>query len=323
MIEIAIASGKGGVGKSTLAASLLIILKDRGWNVIGVDADADAPNLHLILGIDKWDDVTSFSDSKVAEIIDEKCIKCGECIEACPYGAIYIDDQGRYIVNQVYCEGCVTCKLVCPVKDAITYHKVDTGIIREGYTEYGFKIISARLRPGRPNSGKIVTEEKERARQYIEKDGIIIVDSAAGIGCQVISSLAGANMTILITEPTPAGFSDLKRIHKLTRHFMQPAALVINKYDTNQELTNEIIEYAKTWHIDLLGMIPYDDAIPYSMAKMKPVIIEYPDSESSKAIKEIALKVDNILRSWTRWMVEYRPKKPEPYKPILIKPKET
>ncbi len=98
MIEIAVASGKGGVGKSTLAASLLIILKDRGWNVIGVDADADAPNLHLILGIDKWDNVTPFSDSKVAEIIDEKCIKCGECIKACPHGAIYIDDQGRYMV---------------------------------------------------------------------------------------------------------------------------------------------------------------------------------------------------------------------------------
>jgi len=319
-MEISIASGKGGVGKSTLSASLAIILNKLGRNIIAVDADADAPNLHLILGVLRWEKETSFSDTKVAEIIDEKCIRCGECMKICPHGAIYIDDSGRYRVNQVYCEGCITCRLICPVKNAIKYNKVETGIIREAFTEYGFPIISARLRPGRPNSGKIVTEEKEKARNIADKDTIIIIDSAAGIGCQVISSLAGSNMVILITEPTPAGFSDLKRIHKLTRHFMQPVALVINKYDLNPGYTDEIIKYAEEWNIDLLGLVPYDDSIPYSMARMKPVIIEYPNSKASKSLIEISYKVNDILNKWSRWMIEHRPKRPEPYKPILIKP---
>jgi len=319
-LEISVASGKGGVGKSTLSASLAIILNKLGKSIIAVDADADAPNLHLILGVLKWEKEYPFSDTKVAEIIDEKCIKCGECINICPHGAIYVDNNGRYKVNQVYCEGCITCRLVCPVKNAIKYNKVETGIIREAFTEYSFPIISAKLRPGRPNSGKIVTEEKEKARNLADKDTIIIVDSAAGIGCQVISSLAGSNMVILITEPTPAGFSDLKRIHKLTRHFMQPTALVINKYDLNPDYTDMIIRYADKWNIDLLGLIPYDDSIPFSMVKMRPVIIEYPDSKASKALIEISYKVNDILNNWSRWMIEHRPKKPEPYKPILIKP---
>jgi len=319
MIEISIASGKGGVGKSTVSAALLLHLKSKGWHVIGVDADADAPNLHLLLGVEEWRNVRPFSDTKVAEIIEPKCIRCDKCREVCPHGAIYIED-GVYKVNQVYCEGCVTCKLACPVPGAIVYHDVETGVIRETDTSYGFPLISARLRPGRPNSGKIVTEEKERARELASKESIIIVDSAAGIGCQVISSLAGANMVILVTEPTPAGFSDLKRIHKLTRHFMQPAALVINKYDTNPEMTSDVISYAEKWNIDLLGMIPYDDAIPYSMANLKPVTIEYPDSQASRALIEISEKVEDIIRNWSNWMIKHRPKKPEPYKPILIKP---
>jgi len=320
MIEIAVASGKGGVGKSTVSASILLYLKERGWDVIGVDADADAPNLHLILGVKKWDDIKSFSDTKVATIINEKCIKCDECRKVCPYGAIYILN-GDYKVNQVYCEGCVTCKLACPVPGAIVYNRTETGVIQMARTSYGFHLVSARLRPGRPNSGKIVTEEKENARNLAESNSVIIVDSAAGIGCQVISSLAGANMVILVTEPTLAGFNDLKRVHKLTRHFMQPTALIINKYDTNIDLTNKIVEYTRKWNIDLIGMIPYDDSIPYSMAKLKPVTVEYPSSKASKALHKIGENVENILMNWGEWMIKYRPKKPEPYKPILIKPR--
>lgn len=319
MIEITVASGKGGVGKSTVSASILLYLKEKGWDVIGVDADADAPNLHLILGVGKWYKIESFSDTKVASINGEKCIRCDECRRVCPHGAIFILN-GVYRVNQVYCEGCLTCKLACPVSDVISYHTVETGLIRMAKTPYNFPLVSARLKPGRPNSGKIVTEVKEHARNMANKDSVIIVDSAAGIGCQVISSLAGANMVILVTEPTPAGFSDLKRIHKLSRHFMQPVALIINKYDTNMDMTNRLVDYTAEWGIDLIGMIPYDDSIPYSMARLRPVIIEYPDSEASKALYKIGYRVEKILRNWSDWMMKHRPKKPEPYKPILIKP---
>ncbi len=321
MIEMAIASGKGGVGKSTVSATIAITLA-RKRKVIAVDADADAPNMHLILGMKEsdWEWEEPYSDSMIAKIIQEKCIKCGECLKVCPYRAISLDPYGNYVINPVICEGCLTCSLVCPVKGAIVREQALSGIMRMARTKYGFPLISARLNPGRPNTGKLVTEEKTKAKEMSDQETVIVVDSAAGIGCQVVSSLAGANMAILVAEPTPASFNALKRVHTLAKHFMQPAALVINKWDMNQRLSQEIEAYAKEKNLDFLGKVPYDDSIPKSMALMKPVIEAFPNSPASIALLEVAERVEGILSDWRNWFMKYRPKKPEPYKPVIIKP---
>ncbi len=319
MLEITVASGKGGVGKTTITASILITLASRGYDVIAVDADADAPNLHIALGIDRWDYIEDYSESEVAEIDQDKCIRCGSCMEVCSYKAIYLDD-GVYKVNKLICEGCPTCRLVCPV-DAIYMVRASTGVIRYTKTRYDFTLISARLEPGRPNSGKLVSREREYARGFAREDSIILIDAAAGIGCQVISSIAGSNATILVAEPTKASFNDLKRVYRVARHFMQPTALVINKYDLNEDMTHRLIKYADENNIYLLGLIPYDDTIPKSISLMKPVILAYPDSKASKALREISEKVVEIIKNWSEWYIKYRPKKPHPYKPIIIKPK--
>ncbi len=320
MLEMAIASGKGGVGKSTVSATIAITLARRR-KVIAVDADADAPNMHLILGLgEKWEWEQPYSESMVARIVTEKCIRCGECRAACPYRAIYVDEDGNYVVNPVICEGCETCSLVCPVKGAIVREETLSGMLRMAKTRYGFPLISARLEPGRPNSGKLVTEEKTKAKEMADDDTVIVVDSAAGIGCQVVSSLAGANMAILVAEPTPASFNALKRVHRLTKHFMQPAAVVINKWDMNPELAGEIEAYARDNNLDVLGRIPFDDSIPKSMAMMVPVTEAFPESPASKALLDVARRVEGILDDWASWFMRFRPKKPEPYRPIIIKP---
>ena len=296
------------------------MLHKSGKDVLLVDADADAPNLHLILGTDFWEETREYSDTKVAMINDDKCIKCGECIKVCPYDAIYIDSNNNYHVNEILCEGCVTCKLVCPVKDAITYRKARSGVLRKTTTEYGFPLISGILDPGRPNTGKLVTEEKDWAKNMAGEDSLIIVDSAAGIGCQVVSSLAGAQTTILVVEPTPASVSDMKRVFKLARHFMQPSMIIINKYDLDIETTNYIKGFAEDNGIHLLGLVPYDDSVPESMALRKPLIEVFPESEASKALIEISNEFREILSNWMKWYMKYRPKKPKPYIPVIIKP---
>ncbi|RLE61495.1 MAG: ATPase [Thermoprotei archaeon] len=321
MLEIAVASGKGGVGKSTIASSIAIVLARKGVDLVVVDADADAPNLHLIFGIEEWHIEEPYGEAMVAEIIQEKCTRCGRCMEECPYGAIDLVN-GQYVINKILCEGCLTCTLVCPVKGAIVRHKLVSGYIRETPTQYGFPLISARLEPGRPNTGKIVSEEKERARAKAKQDSVIVVDSAAGIGCQVVSSLAGANMSILVVEPTPASFSDLKRVYVLTRHFMQPAALVINKYDINEDFLPQIKSFASDNNLEILGMIPYDENLPISMAHMKPMIEMFPDSPASKELVKIAEKVYDIVVNWRKWYIEHRPKQPMPYKPQIIRPED-
>ncbi|AAL82155.1 [Fe-S]-binding protein [Pyrococcus furiosus DSM 3638] len=114
----------------------------------------------------------------------------------------------------------------------------------------------------------------------------MIVDSAAGIGCQVIASLGGADVAILIAEPTPASLSDVQRVYKVVQHFKEPAYLIINKADINPEFT-ALEEWAESEGIPILGKIPYDRSVPESMIMLKPVVEAFPNSKASKAIAEI------------------------------------
>ncbi len=319
LLEIAIASGKGGVGKSTVASTLALYLHRAGYRIVAADADADAPNLHLIYGLTSWEHEEEYMDSWIAEIDYSRCTNCGVCAEVCSYEAIRLS-KGKYIINKIICEGCLTCSLACPEK-AIERKKTSSGKIRWGKTAYGFPLVSASLYPGRPNSGKLVTQVKNIARGLSGKEGVLIVDSAAGIGCQVISSLAGANAAILVVEPTPASLSDLKRVHAVAKQFLLPSALVINKYDINPDYVDKILNYAKRENIDVLGYIPYDDNVPKAMAQMKPLVELYPETPAAKALLNTASRVrERVIESWRQWFSKHRPKKPSPYKPIILKP---
>ena len=321
LIEIVIASGKGGVGKSTIAASLAIILRNSGYRVIAVDADAEAPNLHLVLGINRWDRVLEYREGRIGFIRDDKCIHCGYCYDSCAFSAIE-EKSGRYVINPWICEGCFTCSFVCPVKAISFKYNVLAGYLRIAYsTPYKFPLVSSEIKPGRPNSGKLVTEAKNYGRTISGGKGVIIVDAAAGIGCQVIASLAGSHLALLVAEPTPASFSDLKRIHKLTKHFGIPSTLIVNKYDLNEKFVSEIIEYARKENIELLGLLPYDDSVPKSMTMGKPVIYAYPNSDITKGIMEIANRLLTIVRNWKSWRLEHIPEKIEPFIPVIIKPR--
>ncbi len=187
-------------------------------------------------------------------------------------------------------------------------------------TSYGFTLISAELNVGKPNTGKLVTEEKELARKIGRNSSLTIIDSAAGIGCQVIASIAGSNLAILVVEPTPASFSDFKRVHKLAVHFRIPSVATINKYDINEGFLREIEEYTSQENIEILGYIPYDDNVPKSMVMLKPLIEAYPSSKASKALLEIAKRVEEIYENWDSWRINHMPRKHIPYRPKIIKP---
>ncbi|MCE4606341.1 MAG: ATP-binding protein [Desulfurococcales archaeon] len=320
-VELVVASGKGGVGKSTVTSSIAIVAGEYNYKLIAVDTDAEAPNLHLVLGVSDWDDVEDYYEGRTAYILEDKCTNCGICYEECPLGAVEYND-GKYTINQYICEGCVTCSIKCP-ENAIRYKfKVKAGEIRvKERTMYNFPLVSGEILPGRPNSGKLVTEVKNKAYSLIGDKGFVLVDAAAGIGCQVISSLTGAHLAVLVTEPTPAGFSDLQRIHKLTKHFMIAPMMVINKYDTNLDFVSILEDYAEKENIPIIGKVPYDPKVPESMARNKPVITEYPDTPAAKAIREVSEKiVTEIVPSWREFRMKYKPKRPEPYIPVIVKP---
>ena len=82
-----------------------------------VDCDVDAADLHLILK-PEIEKTTEFYSGKRAEIVQDKCTKCGRCIEVCRFGAISTD----FVVSEIGCEGCGTCFYQCP-HDSIKFEK--------------------------------------------------------------------------------------------------------------------------------------------------------------------------------------------------------
>jgi len=273
-MKIVVASGKGGVGKSMLA-SALILLFSKEKKVVACDCDVDAPNLGLWLGITEYDTKEKVSTSEKAFIDKKKCIRCGKCKEVCNFRAIEKKND-EFEVNPFLCEGCGACKLVCPV-NAIKIKPVKNGEIRVNKTKYNFPLISGKLYVGETGSGKIVEELKRKTEEF--SYDIAIFDSPAGIGCPVIASVRGTDYAILVTEPTPSGFSDLKRILEIVNHFQIPYGIVINKYDINQKVSEEIEKWAKE---KFLGKISYDKKVIDCIVNLKPII-----KSDSKVVNEI------------------------------------
>ncbi len=291
-MELVIASGKGGVGKSSIVASLTSILKDKKLAI--VDADAEAPNLHILFKVQLWKEIREYRDKSVAKINFEKCSRCMECVDICVYKAISIKDSAPFIKDYL-CEGCGACKIVCPAKAIDIDSDLFAGYIKIADTSYG-PFVSSELDVGQHNSGKLVSEEKKIARNWIKEYALknIIVDSAAGIGCQVIASMSGADRAILVAEPTESSLSDLSRVYSLAEHFNIKSYLVINKSDLNPDFKN-LKKFAIEHDIEIIGEIPYDLAAARAIVNSVPVVESEPDSKISKSLFNLADVVRKFL----------------------------
>lgn len=277
MVKIVVASGKGGVGKSMLASSLAILFsKDN--KVVACDCDVDAPNMGLWLGVEDYDKSKKISTSEKAEIDQSKCTRCEKCKEICRFSAVELK-KDVFNVNPFLCEGCGACEIVCPA-GAINLKEVKNGELREKQTKYGFPVVSGQLYPGEAGSGKIVEVLRKKAEGF--DHDYMIMDAAAGIGCPVIASLRGTDFAVLVTEPTPSGFSDLKRILEIVNHFNVPYGIVINKWDINKKASDEIEKWAGD---KILGKVSYDKKVIDSIVNLQPVL--FSESKTVGEIREI------------------------------------
>ena len=285
--ELVIISGKGGTGKTSIVSSFATLAK----NKIMVDCDVDAADLHLILKPEIIK-TTEFFSGKKAEIIKEKCIQCGRCIEVCRFDAISKD----FIVDEIGCEGCGTCYFQCPV-GAIKFEQTKSGDWFESDTRFG-KLIHAKLGIAEENSGKLVSEIRNYARLLAHREGqdLIIVDGSPGIGCPVIASISGASLVVVVTEPTLSGLHDAERVLKLAKHFNAPACMCINKFDINPDMANKIEEFCKKENIEIVGKIPYSKDFTDAMIKEESLIEFSPEGEISKEIKLMWEKLEEKLR---------------------------
>ena len=282
MKELVVLSGKGGTGKTSIVGSLAALAR----NKVLADCDVDAADLHLLL-----EPVTrqkhEFWSGQVAVIDEEKCTQCGLCQDVCHFKAI--ED---FRVDPVSCEGCGFCYRICPA-EAITMEENLSGHWFISDTRYG-PLVHARLGIAQENSGKLVALVRQQAKEMAEKQGAayIISDGPPGIGCPVISSLSGASLALLVTEPTLSGIHDLERVLGVCRHFDVPALVCINKYNINGDNTRQIEKYCFEQGVEVASKIPFDNMVTEAIVKGLPVV-EYGDSPVSR---EINLLWQNITR---------------------------
>jgi len=283
--ELTVISGKGGCGKTTIAASFAALARDP----VIVDADVDAADMHILLDpqIRKTE---TFTGLDVAQKDDDACTDCGECFEHCRYGAFDPD----FTLHPEKCEGCAVCALVCPV-DAIQMVERNAGEAYISDTRFG-PLVHAKLHAAEEASGKLVALVRQRAKEVAKEEGkeLILIDGPPGTGCTVIASLTGVDLVLVVIEPSLSGIHDSKRVIEVARYFKIPALVCINKFDINEENTEHILEFCKDEGIDVVGKIPYDDTATKAMLVEKTVV-EFSDGPLAQSIKATWRKVEEAL----------------------------
>jgi MinD superfamily P-loop ATPase len=303
MKQLVILSGKGGTGKTSLAAAIAHLASQSHLSnrTVLADADVDAANLELVLQ-PRLVEQEDFRGGQVAVINQDTCASCGDCLAVCRFDAINYTD-GLYVVDPIACDGCAACVYQCPT-GSISMQEQIAGKFCVSETRYG-PLYHANLYPGRENSGKLVTLVKQRARLRALDDDrqLVLVDGPPGIGCSVISAASGADLALVVAEPTVAGVHDMKRILQTTEHFRLPALVCINKADI-YPLGSKLIE-AYCWDNDfeIADKIPFDETVTEAMVHGEPVTAYRPDAPASRAIAEVwrsvvdSLSIHNIPSS--------------------------
>lgn len=301
MKQLVVLSGKGGTGKTSLTASFAHLAHSGNTPMQAVlaDADVDAPNLELVLNPHQLEE-HEFSGGSKAVIDPETCMGCGTCEQVCRFDAIIPpgNNNGRkdrahpldlsvYRVDPIACDGCAACVYQCP-EQAIQMEQQTAGRWFRSNTRYG-PLLHAELRPTQENSGKLVTMVKQQARLLALDTAaqLVIIDGPPGIGCPVISAASGADLALVVAEPTAAGIHDLDRVLKLVQHFRIPALLCINKADIYPQGSEQIRRYCEQNQIELIGTIPFDSTITLAMVQGEPVTAYQPDAPASQALMKI------------------------------------
>lgn len=287
MKQVAVVSGKGGTGKTTMVASFAAL----AGRVVVADCDVDAATLHLLLA-PKVMKQQEFRGSKLALIDRGKCDGCKLCERDCRYDAIKDLE-----IDPVLCEGCGVCAYICP-RGAISLQDRNSGYAYVSETRFG-PMSHARLGAAEANSGRLATLVRDNAKRLaeIESLDLILIDGPPGIGCPVIASLTGVDLAVVVTEPTLSGLRDLERILGLASHFGVTPLVIVNKYDINKMNAGKIVEFCKRNDVRVLAGISFDPTVTEAMVAGKTVVEHAPNCTASKEIRRAWHEVQSILNT--------------------------
>ena len=265
-MKIAIASGKGGTGKTTIATNLACSIARTGRTVQYLDCDVEEPNGHIFLQpeIRKTQAVMV----PVPQVDSTKCSGCGKCGEICQYSAIVHLKDNNVLTFEQLCHSCGGCLRLCP-SDAIKPRLLNIGEIELGRAD-DIDFTHAKLRIGYVRTVSLIKEVKS----HIKKDSVAILDVPPGTSCPVVEAVKGVDFVLLVTEPTPFGLTDLKLAVGLVREMDLPFAVIINRYGIGDD---EVENYCKAESIEIALKLPDDRRIAEAYSVGKMVVDVLPD----------------------------------------------
>ncbi len=282
--EIVVISGKGGTGKTTLVGSFAHLASQK----VMVDCDVDASDLHLLLN-PRVREEHEFYGGSIASIDKEKCSECGFCESMCRFEGIK-----DFQVNSLNCEGCHFCYHLCP-EGAIEMKEEMAAKWYLSETRHG-PLIHGRMGIGAENSGKLVAALRRKSWELAREEGAryIISDGPPGIGCPVIASITGADLALIITEPSLSGLHDLERIADTSKHFRVPLLACINKYDLHEGKSQEVEDFCGKKDIKVAARIGFDPGVSASLVEGVP-LTEYSQGRASREVKSLWQEILNNL----------------------------
>lgn len=287
MYKVAFASGKGGAGKTSIAAA---IYKSIAGESIMIDCDVDASNCFIILENTM---ITSkpFVSGRSYTILPELCTLCGRCAEVCRFDAV-VPVNGKYAINQYSCEGCGACSDVCEPAAVVSIEN-HCGDLYESTTIYGTPLHYAKLKPGEDNSGKLINELKKDAYKNNQYK-YAVIDAPPGTGCPVISALSGIDLLVVVIEATESGFADAVKLMELVKDKKFGKVAVINKAGENYALEERILGELERRSLNVAGRISFNKEF-YRLLGERKMITETEDPILRKEIEELTKNIKELL----------------------------
>jgi MinD superfamily P-loop ATPase len=294
-MRIAVASGKGGTGKTTVATSLALSL-DAARTLL-LDCDVEAPNAHLFLAptFERREEVGIL----IPEVDEGRCTFCGRCAEVCQFHAIAVIGQKTLVFPEL-CHGCGSCTLNCP-EQAISETLDVMGILEAGPTTSGIYFARGVMNVGEPMAVPIIRQLKQWEMvgdgHQPGHDGsasgweTIILDVPPGTSCPVVESVHGADFVLLVTEPTPFGLHDLRLMVKVVQELDIPAGVIINRDGIG---TAEVDRFCAETGLPVLVRIPLDREIGQGIAQGKPLVDIRP--EYADRFRDLYQRIQDIVR---------------------------